>query len=133
MVPTGLGMGAEAGGSEVETVGGVAEGNSLHPVQQRFLEHAALQCGSCSPGFIVATRALLEQNPDPSEEEARYYLAGNLCRCTGYTQIIEAVELVVAQAAGNAPVPPAWQVDRDAEDLPLAPVVEVSGATEVEG
>ena len=91
LVPSCLVLAAEAEGSEVETIEGVADGNSLHPIQQKFLEHAALQCGICTPGFIVATRALLEQNPDPSEEEARYYLAGNLCRSTGYDKIIRPV------------------------------------------
>jgi carbon-monoxide dehydrogenase small subunit len=77
-----------------------AEGG-LHPIQQKFLEHAALQCGVCTPGFIVATRALLERNPDPSEEEARYYLAGNLCRCTGYDKIIRAVLDAAAELRGE--------------------------------
>jgi carbon-monoxide dehydrogenase small subunit len=101
LVPSCLVLAAEAEGSEVETIEGVADGNSLHPIQQKFLEHAALQCGICTPGFIVATRALLEQNPDPSEEEARYYLAGNLCRCTGYDKIIRAVLDVAAELRGE--------------------------------
>lgn len=84
-------LAAEAEGREVLTVEGVAEGNSLHPVQQKLLEHAALQCGICTPGIVVAAKALLEKNPDPSEEEVRYWLAGNLCRCTGYDKIIRAV------------------------------------------
>lgn len=86
----------------VETIEGVADGETLHPIQQKFLEHAALQCGVCTPGFIVATKALLEKNPDPSEEEARYYLAGNLCRCTGYDKIIRAVLDVAADLRGEA-------------------------------
>jgi carbon-monoxide dehydrogenase small subunit len=69
----------------------MAKGDALHPLQQKFLEHAALQCGFCTPGFLVAAKALLDGNPDPSEEEARYWLAGNLCRCTGYDKIIRAV------------------------------------------
>ena len=69
----------------------MADGRGLHILQKKFLEHAALQCGICTPGFLVAARALLERNPDPTEEEARYWLAGNLCRCTGYQKIIEAV------------------------------------------
>jgi len=92
----------EAMGREVGTVEGVAQGESLHPVQQKFLEHAALQCGVCTPGFIVAARALLEKNPDPSEEEARFWLAGNLCRCTGYDKIIRAVLDAGAEMRGEA-------------------------------
>jgi carbon-monoxide dehydrogenase small subunit len=84
-------LGAEVGGRRVDTIEGVAQGGQLHPLQQVFLEEAALQCGVCTPGFIVAAQALLEQNPDPSEEEVRYWLAGNLCRCTGYDKIIRAV------------------------------------------
>ncbi len=85
-------LGVEAEGKEVNTIEGVAEGSELHPVQQAFLENAALQCGICTPGFIVASKALLEQNPDPSEHEIRFWLANNLCRCTGYDKIIRAVQ-----------------------------------------
>jgi carbon-monoxide dehydrogenase small subunit len=81
----------EVQGRRVETIEGVSEGSQLHPVQQKFLEHAALQCGFCTPGFIVATKALLDKNPNPSETEVRYWLAGNLCRCTGYDKIVRAV------------------------------------------
>ena len=84
-------LGVEAEGANIETVEGVADGEKLHPVQQRFLEEAALQCGICTPGFVVAAKALLEKNPNPTETEARYWLAGNLCRCTGYDKIIKAV------------------------------------------
>jgi aerobic carbon-monoxide dehydrogenase small subunit len=84
-------LGAEADGKTITTIEGLAQGDKLHPVQQRFLEHAALQCGFCTPGFLVATKALLDRNPDPTETEARYWLAGNLCRCTGYDKIIRAV------------------------------------------
>ncbi len=84
-------LGAEAQGREVETIEGMAEGETLHPLQKKFLEHAALQCGVCTPGFLVAAKALLEVNPDPSESEVRYWLAGNLCRCTGYDKIVRAV------------------------------------------
>jgi carbon-monoxide dehydrogenase small subunit len=84
-------LAAEAEGRQIETVEGVAEDGQLHPIQQKLLEHAALQCGICTPGIVVAAKALLEQNPDPSEEEVRYWLAGNLCRCTGYDKIIRAV------------------------------------------
>ena len=82
---------AEIAGREVVTVEGVAEAERLHPVQQKLLEHAALQCGVCTPGVVVAAKALLDRNPDPSEREVRYWLAGNLCRCTGYDKIVRAV------------------------------------------
>ena len=84
-------LGAEAEGRNIETVEGMADGEKLHPLQQKFLEHAALQCGICTPGFLIAAKALLEKNPDPTEEEVRYALAGNLCRCTGYDKIVRAV------------------------------------------
>jgi carbon-monoxide dehydrogenase small subunit len=84
-------LAVEADGHKVETVEGLARGHDLHPVQQKFLEHAALQCGFCTPGLLVATKALLDRNPDPTEDEIRYWIAGNLCRCTGYNKIIEAV------------------------------------------
>ena len=84
-------LGAEAEGCAIETIEGMAHGETLHPIQQAFLDHAALQCGICTPGILVAAKALLEKNPDPSEEETRYWLAGNLCRCTGYDKIIRAV------------------------------------------
>ncbi len=84
-------LGVEVEGKRVETIEGMAEGEELHPLQQKFLEHAALQCGICTPGLLIASRALLERNPDPTETEIRYWLAGNLCRCTGYHKIVEAV------------------------------------------
>jgi aerobic carbon-monoxide dehydrogenase small subunit len=84
-------LAAEVEGKEIETVEGVGEEGRLHPVQQKLLEHAALQCGICTPGIVIASKALLEKNPDPSEEEVRYWLAGNLCRCTGYDKIVRAV------------------------------------------
>ena len=84
-------LGVEAQGKTIETVEGMAEGEKLHPLQRKFIEHAALQCGICMPGILVAAKALLAQNPDPAEEEVRYWLAGNLCRCTGYDKIIRAV------------------------------------------
>jgi len=84
-------LGVEAQGKTIETVEGMAEGEKLHPLQRKFIEHAALQCGICTPGILVAAKALLAQNPDPTEEEVRYWLAGNLCRCTGYDKIIRAV------------------------------------------
>ena len=84
-------LGAEAEGRAVETIEGMASGEALHPLQQKFLEHAALQCGVCTPGFLIAAKALLDKHPDPSETEVRYWLAGNLCRCTGYDKIVRAV------------------------------------------
>ena len=84
-------LAAEAEGSEIRTIEGMAEGETLHPLQQKFLEMAALQCGICTPGVLVASKALLEQNPNPSETEVRFWLAGNLCRCTGYDKIVRAV------------------------------------------
>ncbi len=84
-------LGVEAEGKSIETIEGMADGAELHPLQQKFLEHAALQCGVCTPGLLIAAKALLEKNPDPSETEVRYWLAGNLCRCTGYDKIIRAV------------------------------------------
>ena len=90
-------MAAEVEGSDVRTVEGLAEGETLHPLQQAFLEEAALQCGICTPGFLMASKALLEENPNPTEHEIRFWLAGNLCRCTGYDKIIRAVEKAAAQ------------------------------------
>ncbi len=84
-------LGVEADGREIGTIEGIARGDRLHPVQQKFLEHAALQCGVCTPGFIVAAKALLERNTAPTEREVRFWLAGNLCRCTGYDKIVRAV------------------------------------------
>jgi aerobic carbon-monoxide dehydrogenase small subunit len=81
----------EVEGRRVETIEGLAHGSRLHPLQQKFLEHAALQCGFCTPGLLMASKALLDANPDPTETEVRYWLAGNLCRCTGYDKIIRAV------------------------------------------
>jgi len=84
-------LGVEAQGKAIQTIEGMAVGETLHVLQRKFLEHAALQCGICTPGILVAARSLLERNPDPTEEEVRYWLAGNLCRCTGYHKIVEAV------------------------------------------
>ena len=84
-------LAAEVDGSEIDTIEGMANGNKLHPLQKKFLEHAALQCGICTPGILVAAKALLEKNLNPTEKEVRYWLAGNLCRCTGYDKIIRAV------------------------------------------
>jgi len=84
-------MGAELDGAKVDTIEGMADGDNLHPLQKKFLEEAALQCGICTPGFLIAAKALLERNAKPTETEVRYWLAGNLCRCTGYDKIIHAV------------------------------------------
>ena len=93
-------LGAELSGRSVETIEGMAEGDQLHPLQSKFLEHAALQCGVCTPGVLIAAKALLERNPDPSETEVRYWLAGNLCRCTGYDKIVRAVLDTAADMRG---------------------------------
>ena len=85
-------LGAEAEGRTVNTIEGIAQGDKLHPLQRIFIEHAALQCGICTPGILVASKALLERNPNPTETEVRYWLAGNLCRCTGYDKIVTAVK-----------------------------------------
>ena len=92
-------LGVEVEGAEVETVEGIADRNELHPVQECFLEGAALQCGICTPGFLVASKALLEKNPDACEHTIRYNLAGNLCRCTGYDKIVRAVQDAGARMA----------------------------------
>jgi carbon-monoxide dehydrogenase small subunit len=95
-------LGVEAEGKSITTIEGIAQGEKLHPVQQKFLEHAALQCGFCTPGLIVASKALLDANPNPTEIEARYWLAGNLCRCTGYDKVIRAVMDAAAVMRGEA-------------------------------
>jgi carbon-monoxide dehydrogenase small subunit len=102
-------FGVEARGKSIQTIEGMGSGDKLHPLQQKFLEHAALQCGVCTPGVLIAARALLEKNPNPTEEEVRFGLAGNLCRCTGYNNIVEAVlaaaqEMRGSQAADRANV-----------------------------
>jgi len=95
-------LGAEVEGSAVETVEGVATEDALHPIQRHLLEKAALQCGICTPGIIVAAKALLAQNSAPTEKEVRYWLAGNLCRCTGYDKIIRAVLSAAAEMRGES-------------------------------
>ena len=93
-------LAAEAEGHEIRTIEGMAEGDTLHPLQQKFLEMAALQCGICTPGMLVAAKSLLEHNQNPSETEVRYWLAGNLCRCTGYDKIVRAVLETAAEMRG---------------------------------
>ena len=95
-------LGVESGGKSIETIEGIADKDGLHPLQRQFLENAALQCGICTPGFIVAAKALLEKHPDPDEETIRYWLAGNLCRCTGYDKIVRAVQDAAAEMAHSA-------------------------------
>jgi carbon-monoxide dehydrogenase small subunit len=95
-------LGVEAQGHRITTIEGIADGNTLHPLQQQFLDDAALQCGICTPGFIVAAKALLDQNPNPTETEVRYWLAGNLCRCTGYDKIVRAVMNAAAKMREEA-------------------------------
>lgn len=93
-------LAAETEGAEINTIEGMADGEVLHPLQRKFLEHAALQCGICTPGVLVAAKALLEKNPDPTETEVRFWLAGNLCRCTGYDKIINAVMDAASEMRG---------------------------------
>ena len=93
-------LGVEAEGKDVETIEGMADGDTLHPLQQKFLEEAALQCGFCTPGILIAAKDLLERNNNPTETEVRYWLAGNLCRCTGYDKIILAVLDAAAEMRG---------------------------------
>ena len=93
-------LGAEVQDAEVETIEGMADGDNLHTLQRVFIEKAALQCGICTPGILVASKSLLEKNPDPTETEIRYWLAGNLCRCTGYDKIIKAVQVAAAEMRG---------------------------------
>ena len=95
-------LGVEAEGKSIETIEGMASGDELHPLQRKFIEHAALQCGFCTPGILVAAKNLLERNPDPTETEIRYWLAGNLCRCTGYDKIVRAVQDAAAEMRGAA-------------------------------
>lgn len=96
IVPACLVLGVEADGASITTVEGIADSTALHPIQSAFLEGAALQCGVCTPGFIVAAKALLDRNPDPTEEEIRLWLANNLCRCTGYDKIVRSVQAAAA-------------------------------------
>ena len=93
----------EAEGKRIETIEGMQEGSELHPLQRQFLEHAALQCGFCTPGLLVASKALLDRNPDPTETEVRYWLAGNMCRCTGYDKVVRAVMDAAAELRQERP------------------------------
>jgi len=100
MVCSCLVLGVEVEGTKIETIEGMAKGDTLHPLQQKFLELNGLQCGICTPGILVAAKALLERNPDPTETEIRYWLAGNLCRCTGYDKIIRSVQAAAKEMRG---------------------------------
>lgn len=95
-----LALGAEMNGKSIETIEGMAKGDELHPLQQHFIDKVALQCGICTPGLLMASRKLLERNPDPTEEEIRFWLAGNLCRCTGYNNIVDAVQAAAKEMRG---------------------------------
>ena len=95
-------LAVEAEGAEIGTIEGMAQGETLHPLQRKFLEMAALQCGICTPGVLISARALLEKNPNPTETEVRFGLAGNLCRCTGYEKILDAVRLAADRQAAQA-------------------------------
>jgi carbon-monoxide dehydrogenase small subunit len=101
MVCSCLVLAVEAEGSAIETIEGMAQGEELHPLQRHFLELNGLQCGICTPGILIAAKALLAQNPDPSESEIRYWLAGNLCRCTGYDKIIRSVQAAAKEMRGE--------------------------------
>ena len=94
-------LAVEVNGHSVDTIEGMADGDELHPLQQQFLEHSALQCGICTPGFLVAAKALLDRESDPTETQVRYWLAGNLCRCTGYDKIVRAVLDAAAEMRAN--------------------------------
>lgn len=94
-------LGAEVDGNKIETIEGMANGDELHPLQAKFLEHAALQCGICTPGFLIAAKYLLANNPNPTEQEIRFGLAGNLCRCTGYDKIVRAVQDAASMMRGD--------------------------------
>jgi carbon-monoxide dehydrogenase small subunit len=96
-------LGAEAEGCSIETIEGMAHGDALHPLQTKFLEHAALQCGVCTPGFLMAAKALLDTTSNPTEEEIRFWLAGNLCRCTGYDKIVRAIQDASREMNGGRP------------------------------
>lgn len=95
-------LGVEAAGKNITTIEGLATGAALHVLQQKFLEHASLQCGICTPGFLMSSKALLDRNPNPTEADIRYALAGNLCRCTGYDKIVRAVTDAAATMAGRS-------------------------------
>jgi carbon-monoxide dehydrogenase small subunit len=94
-------LAAEADGKKITTIEGLADGDKLHPIQQAFVDHGGLQCGFCTPGMIMSAKALLDKNPTPTEEEIKQGIAGNLCRCTGYTKIIESIKAAAENMGGN--------------------------------
>ena len=100
LVTSCLVLGDETEGQRVDTVEGIAQGSTLHPIQKAFIDHAALQCGICTPGFLMATKALLHHEPNPTEPQIRLWLANNLCRCTGYDKIVRAVQIAAAEMRG---------------------------------
>jgi len=102
LVTSCLVLGVETDGLRVDTVEGIAKGSTLHPIQKAFIDNAALQCGICTPGFLMATKSLLEHNPLPTEPEIRLWLANNLCRCTGYDKIVRAVMIAAAEMQETA-------------------------------
>jgi carbon-monoxide dehydrogenase small subunit len=103
MVCACLVLAVETEGGRIETIEGMAKGDQLHPLQRNFLELNGLQCGICTPGILIAAKALLARNPDPTETEIRYWLAGNLCRCTGYDKIIRSVQAAAEEMRGGRP------------------------------
>ncbi len=103
-------LAVQAEGSEVRTVEGLADGDALHPVQEGFWERHGLQCGFCTPGMIMSAVGLLESNPNPSEDDIRHGIEGNLCRCTGYHNIVKAIEYAAAKMRGDVPAPAEWEV-----------------------
>ena len=104
-------LAVQADGADVTTIEGMAQGADLHPVQEGFWERHGLQCGFCTPGMIMSAAAILEQNDNPSESEIRHGLEGNLCRCTGYHNIVRAVEYAASRIRGEEPAPPEWETD----------------------
>ncbi len=102
-------LAVQANGSNITTIEGMADGDNLHPVQEGFWERHGLQCGFCTPGMIMSSAALIAENPDPSEEEIRHGIEGNLCRCTGYHNIVKAVEYAAATSRGETPPPAEWE------------------------
>jgi carbon-monoxide dehydrogenase small subunit len=94
-------LAAEADGREITTIEGLADGDRLHPIQQAFVDHGGLQCGFCTPGMIMSAKALLDKNPHPTEEEIKQGITGNLCRCTGYTKIIESIKAAAEKMGGK--------------------------------
>ncbi|NND03944.1 MAG: (2Fe-2S)-binding protein [Acidimicrobiia bacterium] len=104
-------LAVQANGANITTVEGLADGDNLHPVQEGFWERHGLQCGFCTPGMIMTASALLAENDNPSEDEIRHGIEGNLCRCTGYHNIVRSIEYAAAKMRGEEPAPPDWTQD----------------------